>query len=359
MNISNAHNANNFDFIRFVCACSVIIGHSIAVTGNGPIYTSLVTKGQTDLGGIAVYIFFILSGYLIVGSYLRINNVFKYLLYRILRIFPALIFLVIITVFVVGPIVCNQPLKDYFTNHDTYLYLRNIKLQTQFILTGFDTKAPTFSHIVVNGALWTLPIEFACYVLVAILGVLRILNRYTLILLLGLNTILYMNFSTIFQPSPQILLHPFIWHLFSVLSLPLDMWLKLSCYFCAGGCYYFYKSQILFTRKYLVASLIIILISCRVNSSLSITIPVFGTYLLFYLGIHPKIKLYNFAKFGDFSYGIYIYGFLIQQLVVMSYNGHMSNTLNYIISVPLSIIMGAISYHFIERPCMNLKRVIS
>lgn len=51
------HNKNNFDFIRFVAACSVIISHSVPLTGNGILYSSLITKSQVDLGALSVDIF--------------------------------------------------------------------------------------------------------------------------------------------------------------------------------------------------------------------------------------------------------------------------------------------------------------
>lgn len=79
---------------------------------------------------------------------------------------------------------------------------------------------------------------------------------------------------------------------------------------------------------------------------------------MFYFAFSKNINLNNFGKFGDFSYGIYIYGFLIQQLVIMAFGGKISNTLNYIISLPITICIGFISYHLIEKRFMNLKKYI-
>lgn len=71
-----------------------------------------------------------------------------------------------------------------------------------------------------------------------------------------------------------------------------------------------------------------------------------------------KVKLYGFGKHGDFSYGIYLYGFLVQQLVILAFHGQMSNTLNYVITLPIAIVCGVLSYKLIEYPCMQLKNKI-
>lgn len=348
---------NNFDFIRFILACCVIIAHSVPLTGNGVSYTNLLTNGQLDLGDLAVDMFFVISGYLIVGSYIRVNNVLKYLYYRILRIIPALILLLIVTFIIIGPILAQQPLHYYFLEHNAYCYLKNAILKKQFALTVFDSYSPTVYHSTMNGSIWTLPLEFTCYCIVAILGVMKLLNKFIMVVLVVLNLYLYINFSTIFHPDVTIFLHPLLWKIALNLHFPLEMWFKLFGYFCAGGCYYFYRSQLEFSKKYLLISALVLLVSCRIDHTMVVMLPIFGSYVLFYLAFHPKIKLHNFAKFGDFSYGIYLYGFFIQQLVIMCYHGHMSNTLNYLISLPLAIIMGALSYYCIERPALNLKKI--
>lgn len=84
--------------------------------------------------------------------------------------------------------------------------------------------------------------------------------------------------------------------------------------------------------------------------------PTCGAYLLFSFAFSKTIRLYNFGKYGDFSYGIYLYGFLIQQLVIRAFHGQMSNTLNYMILLPIAILCGVLSYKLVEKPCMDLKK---
>lgn len=125
---------------------------------------------------IAVDLFFVLSGYLITHSYLRINNIIAFLMFRILRLFPALWVLVLFTAFIVGPIVAkygsHTTYIEYFNNHLFVGYLNNMSLYNiRYLLPWFNSKADVIYSTAVNGSLWTLPLEFSCYILVALFGI--------------------------------------------------------------------------------------------------------------------------------------------------------------------------------------------
>lgn len=330
------HNKNNFDFVRFLVASMVIISHSVPLTGNGIPYIKILLKNQVDLGTLCVDVFFIISGYLIVASYMRLNNIYKFLLFRVLRIFPALIVVVILTVFIIGPIVSNVSTFDYFHSFSTYNYLQNIFLfSIQDKLTGFDNHSLTDFHNTVNGALWTLPFEFTCYLITAVLGIYKLINKFTVLLIFTLSIFLNIYYPDAIHPS----------------------FFKLLSYFFAGGVFYIFKDEIIYNYKLLMISIVVIAVSVFYGRWFNIVLPLFGAYILFYFSLSKRIKLYNFGKYGDFSYGIYIYGFLIQQLVIMFFHGNMSNTLNYMISLPIAIILGALSFHVIETPFLKLKNL--
>lgn len=89
-----------------------------------------------------------------------------------------------------------------------------------------------------------------------------------------------------------------------------------------------------------------------------IFIPLSLSYLLFWFAFNQNINFSRFAKFGDPSYGIYIYGFLIQQVVIMCFNGQMSSQLNTIIALPIACLFGYASYHLIEKHFLKLKTYI-
>ncbi|RTK92843.1 MAG: acyltransferase, partial [Neisseriaceae bacterium] len=190
------HNKNNFDFIRFVAACSVIISHSVPLTGNGILYSSLITKSQVDLGALSVDIFFIVSGFLITSSYERVKDLKKFIISRALRIYPALMVVIILTLFVIVPMVTTVSLRDYFTTKKTWEYLLGITIPfsgTRFTLPGFSTGANVKFADAINGSLWTLSGEIKCYLIVAFLGVTRLIKFRYLILLTWIIVIINFN----------------------------------------------------------------------------------------------------------------------------------------------------------------------
>lgn len=341
------YKVNNFDFLRFFAACIVIITHSINLSntsGSDPF--ALLTKGQESLGGLAVSIFFVISGYLICASYIRHDNVIKYLYARVLRIFPALIVLMLLTVLIVGPIVSKLSAKEYFSNALTYEYFRGLLLfPMSYILPGVKFSNGAFGTAI-NGSLWTLSFEFLCYFIVAGLGVLKLLNRYVVLTIWIFLLLIFYNIDYIIPNAKTINILPYI---------NIYYFIKLTSLFFSGMLCFFYKEFLirnknkLFDFGVLLGSIIILGVASYFGSEYQFYFSIFGTYIIFYVAYSNKIKFYNFAKYGDFSYGIYIYGFLVQQLVVKSFGGQMDYNANWIISIPISIFLGYCSWNLIEK----------
>src|SRR3984893_10721087 len=126
-----AHRSNNFDFLRLIGAVLVIYGHASPLTGT--VSPGFAANGVATIG---VKIFFVISGYLVALSWLRDGNLARFLLRRCLRIFPALVAVVILTVLVLGPLLTTQPLSAYFNNPLVTFYLRNIALYINYSLPG-------------------------------------------------------------------------------------------------------------------------------------------------------------------------------------------------------------------------------
>ena len=128
--------------------------------------------GVLPLGPLGVYIFFSISGYLIAQSWDRDSHALRFFIRRGLRIFPALIVVTILTVFVLGPAITTLPIWEYFKSNSTWGYFSNIILYMSYALPG------VFEHNTypnaVNGSLWSLTTEFGMYMLLMIFGVLRL-----------------------------------------------------------------------------------------------------------------------------------------------------------------------------------------
>ena len=158
---------NNFNIIRIVAAAMVIYGHMSSIMG---VYKHTVY--DQAVSSLAVKILFVISGYLIMVSLINDDHFGRYMVRRCFRIFPGLIGVVLFSALIIGPIFTNLPLSEYFTSKITWNYLRNILLYPIYVLPGVFSDY-TYPNAV-NGSLWTLPIEFALYlVLPALLWVFK------------------------------------------------------------------------------------------------------------------------------------------------------------------------------------------
>lgn len=143
---------NNYNIIRFVCACFVIYGHMFIFYGYPA--TSLFAN---EISALGFKMLMVLSGLMITQSCLRDKNFFRYALKRIFRIFPALIVCVTFTTLVLGPLVSTLSVREYLSHPGTWEYLfSNIFLRPAYLLPGVFENNPYAGGV--NGSLWALPV---------------------------------------------------------------------------------------------------------------------------------------------------------------------------------------------------------
>lgn len=130
-----ARQDNNFDFIRLLAATMVLVSHQYAIGG----FPEPVLLGD-GLGGLSVKVFFAISGYLVAESWFRDPSLWRFLARRVLRIWPGLIVMVLLTILVLGPIVTTWSIRDYLASSQTWAYLRAMKV---FALGG---RCPVYSR---------------------------------------------------------------------------------------------------------------------------------------------------------------------------------------------------------------------
>ncbi|MBB5360832.1 peptidoglycan/LPS O-acetylase OafA/YrhL [Rhodanobacter sp. ANJX3] len=335
------HRENNFDAVRLLAAAVVIFGHAHPLTH---------TVDQGVLGNsvqaLAVKIFFVISGYLICTSWSIDPNFFRYLRKRALRIFPGLIVLCLLTVFVVGPLMTVLPVSQYFSYLHTFGYFKNIVLRPVYDLPGLF--AQNSYPIAVNGSLWSLPIEFAMYMVLPLLLVLG--NALKTRSVLALVTLIFCAFSLKFTRIAQPSLHPVIYG--SDLISALDV----APYFLIGAVVKALNIDALLNPTvalFFVFTVALVQPSSLIGSEavLFILLP----YCTLSLALSSQRLLSSAGRFGDFSYGLYLYGFLVQQVVNQLTQNGLSALQNALISLPIALLCAWFSWRFVEKPMLSFK----
>ncbi|WMJ87349.1 acyltransferase family protein [Anaerocolumna sp. MB42-C2] len=327
---------NNFDFLRFIAAILVIVSHSFPLTygDNKKELLYIFTHGQLTFGNLAVKVFFIISGFLIAGSWDNSHNIFIFIKARVLRIFPGIITAVTLSTFLLGALFTTYPIEEYFHNENTYRYLASITLYHMlYNLPGVfqDNIYPS----AVNGSLWTLKHEFNCYLITGVLGLFNLLKKQFMLPLFLITFISYVM----------------KWDCLGLSHLSLGL---AACFF-AGTLIYCFKDKIKINAAYFNLSLIVFLLTTQFPG-FELTSTLLLPYIILFLAFSPKIKLNHFASKGDLSYGIYIYAFPIQQIISHVLGDSLHWYINLIIAVPFVLLFSFLSWHFIEKPFMKLKK---
>ncbi|MET0518850.1 MAG: acyltransferase [Burkholderiaceae bacterium] len=338
---------NHFNAIRIVAASAVLVSHSFAIaTGDSRLEPLRQSLGVTP-GALAVDVFFTASGLLLANSLNKKQDAVDFIVSRIARIYPALIVITLLTVFVLGSYFTSLPLHVYFGSGETHTYL----LKTATLIRDVGYTLPGVFHELplrdqVNGPLWTLPIEIRMYALLFVawaacgllgprhraLG-LRIAALALVVVAGGMHLALYLQAGI--EPATKGLS-------------------RFVFFFFSGCCFALFQRRIPLGAPLLVACLVLL-----VASSLSATAFFFAWHLLIgytvLLLAYQRLPLLgHYNKLGDYSYGMYIYAWPIQQSLVALIPGISIAALTGA-AFTLTLLMAVLSWHWVERPCMDLK----
>lgn len=274
---SNTRN-NNFDFLRFVLAFLVIFSHSFILLGSDhdPLYQ--VSHGQTFFGRVAVEMFFFISGFLITRSWLNTRNTVDYLKKRILRIYPGYIAAFLLSVFVFGVIGALEKSTYLHTIRLPRLFFGILLLHAPPLLPTFTHNPSTFQS---NGSMWTIAIEFQCYITVLILGCLGLLRKTRLVLALFTACLILQMGLEYTIPG----LHTVSHHLPAFIQFKL----RLFIYFFAGMLFLLLAHRIPYQRQLLYGSLVLLFI-CLLTTGWNVVFPICGGYALLYTAFSSKLK---------------------------------------------------------------------
>lgn len=326
---------NNLNFIRFIAAIMVILGHAYPLSGEKSEWLARITTGQASLGGWAVCIFFFFSGFWLCRSVQKNPTFYEFFKARCIRIFPCLIAVVFICTFVLGSLTTELSLQEYFSNIHTYRYLLNSLFILQHNLPG------VFEHNIygaaVNGSLWTLPVEFLCYIACYLAWRTGILTEKKLKYTVPIFIIGYVLLSVLSGKLPLI---------FSVLR-PCGM-------FYLGMLCNVYRKYISITPLVVFWCILGLIVSAFLHL-LRYSVLLFMPYILIYLSFGTRKKLSSFGKKYELSYGMYLCAFPIQQTVTMLSGGSMKPIMNFIVSIPIVLLTAFFLHTFTASLVQHIK----
>jgi peptidoglycan/LPS O-acetylase OafA/YrhL len=342
---------NNFDFIRLFLSVLVIFSHSFPLTGeqSNELFKR-ATQGQLTGGAVAVDAFFIISGYLIAASFEHSKSLWDYLKKRIFRIFPGYIALALFDLALVLPLSAGH-LSGATPTKRCLLALWKVLSLEDFATIGAFRSNPYPE--VINGSLWTIHFEFVCYVGLALIGVCGFLrNRHRTLYLFGISLVL----TTIIAHSG---VSPYREYIRPSAHFGLwDFLLRLVPCYLSGVVVYLYRKSVRLNLLSVATACAVLLGACFVPMGLLTAIPLAGCYLVIYAAYSPTIRLHHFARYGDFSYGTYLYAFPLQQTLVR-FAGSMINPLRlFLIATPITFAFAAASWHLVERRFLSRSRVM-
>jgi peptidoglycan/LPS O-acetylase OafA/YrhL len=317
----------NFDMIRLIAACAVIFGHSFLF---GRPFDRLAEFADT-LSVSAVETFFIISGYLVTQSFDRSRSWLRFVLARSLRIFPGLVACVL---FVLGPAFTKLPLSEYFANptllyftvYNSFLDVKSFPFLPQVAFHSNEGGA------IINGSLWSLPWEYACYGVVLTFGVLRRLDGWTASILIVLTSV-----SLTFH-----ILDSFAWFL---------------SYFAAGMGMYFLRNQHHRFRGWLACLAGLAVVIGNYGPLPWAFFPILGAYFIIYVALDAPFHFKNATRFGDLSYGIYLYGWPAQEIAVYISGGEPPWWQIFALALPMAATLAWLSWHGVEQPMLRWKDV--
>lgn len=359
-----------FDLLRLALAILILLTHCSWITGTSGLTTSIlnsifhlspetitrVTQATTTVGDPTVHqltglgrpitlsylpMFFALSGFLVAGSALRTRRLIPFLGLRVLRLLPALFVEVTLSAIILGALYTQLPLTQYYTSPMFWRYFLNIVGDVHFYLPGVFTNNTTN---VVNSNLWTLPWELHCYIVMSFMIISGIVyQRKVLAILFALVTIIliYASLVTGFQVVPAQVDGP-----------------TLVYYFVTGVLMFLWRDKIVFHEVLLLVAAAVCYV-LMMSSKMVFIYPVLLTYITVFIGLFPFPR-FSLIKSGDYSYGIYLYGFPVTQALVAGVSGLHQNLA---VAAPLAVLatgtFAALSWHGIEKHCLKLKRYIA
>ncbi len=328
---------NNYDLLRLLAACTVIIGHSHALVPGGAATPDFVGALFRDeyAGSLAVKFFFFLSGLVVCNSLLTRRDLLGFFVARGFRILPGLVVCLLLCVFVLGSVFSTLPWRDYATHPNTWQFLgRNLVLWPVWELPGVFQSHPNHA---INGSLWTLRLEVLCYIglfAFALLGALhsRLIGSLAMASIIVCAFVWPASMAALGFNSAESSPLPACFAFGALLAINQDN-CKINVWLWLG----------------LVAAFLVL------QQTAAYQVLLYGTLFYGALVLASAPWVLNLKLPGDYSYGVYIYGYPVQQSLVALWpemNLHMHQG----VALTIAILVAVASWRWVEKPSIGAGR---
>jgi peptidoglycan/LPS O-acetylase OafA/YrhL len=351
---------NNFDMLRLFAATCVVFGHSFDLLHVREPFPNV--GGDLTWGFVGVLIFFSISGFLVSRSWARNPRFLPFALKRTLRLMPGLLVAILLSALVLGPLVSTEPLHLYLRDPATKSYiLQNAELQTNYALPG------VFAHnaypTAVNGSLWTLPVEVKAYVFLALVGLLGLLTRWRRAMPI-FAAVAVAVCATAVRPDLPLANHfgaalvdiqaaPALVHQVSLGSY--NVYFELFAAFVVGAALYSVRDWVFLRWDLAALAVAGIVVAGIVGGPWpDLACVTLAPYLVLCLAYRTAAYVRLPRWFGDYSYGVYVYAFPVQQVISQLVTPH-SGWILFLLAMPVTFGLAVLSWHFVERPALDLK----
>ncbi len=336
-----AGRTTGFDYLRLGLATAVLCSHGLDVS-YGPGFATTVENGpMRPIIAIILPMFFALSGFLVAGSLDRCRSLISFIGLRVIRLAPALAFETVLATLILGPLMTRLPLADYVGDDLLPRYFLNIVGDIQYLLPGLFEANPW--PRTVNAQLWTLPYELMCYTALATLALLGLHRRRRAfaLVVVALNLILAANYVISAAGAG--------WNPAPVAPGP-----ALVLAFLYGITLHLYRDRIPHSPRLGIAAGVLAL-AVLIHPATDYLVPPLAAYLTVWLGL-TRPRPSGLTEHGDYSYGIFLFGFPIQQAMTQLMSPAFREWCwNIAAALPLTILLAAISWHFVEKPALALR----
>lgn len=326
-----------FDGLRLAAAISVLFSHAFLIaegTEDGEPLRRLLGPGNI-IGLYGVFTFFAISGFLLMRSLASGAGAVQFSINRFLRIFPGFLFCILATSLLIGALVTPLPLQAYFTQPETYAYVWS---SLACLCDSWEAPFVFVTHpnlvSVKNGSLWSMSYEVLSYLFLLWLWIM--LRKPLLVAgVAGLAAL-----ATVLIPDAKTMMPGIAY------TLP---------YFSGGVVMYVVYQRFGTTPRLAWLSLGLICVSALIGFQFY-AFAIFGAYIVVFLAERSNIGSSFAQRWGDLSYGIYLFGWPIEQLV-KHLTGLDSGWQLFAFSLPMVFACAAVSWWAIERPCLKLKKL--